>query len=127
MHIELAQKGLLYNVLVEDYDIKAQAGEAYTRQVRPLLRRCAMTVRARCAMPVASAVARLTTRPASSNLSRTRSSKSLGSHHRKQLMARRLVPRRGRRRRSNRSTAWKFAGYEHVEALSAAPIDESRW
>jgi len=115
---------LTYNVLVEDYDTKVQAGEAYTRQVDPYV-----TVRddgagalrddggvSRGSINYATGVIRL--KPDAV----VKIPKAI---YRKQPMGEEIVSTQGTTQTVKPLYRMVFAGYEYVEALAAAPIDDS--
>ena len=115
---------LTYNVLVEDYDTKVQAGEAYTRQVDPYV-----TVRddGAGALRDAGGVSRGTINYTTGviKLKPDAVVKIPKAIYRKQPMGEEIVSTQGTTQTVKPLYRMVFAGYEYVEALAAAPIDDS--
>ena len=116
--------GLTYNVLVEDYDTKVQAGEAYTRQVDPYV-----TVRddGAGALRDAGGVSRGTINYTTGviKLKPDAVIKIPKAIYRKQPMGEEIVSTQGTTQTVKPLYRMVFAGYEYVEALASAPIDDS--
>ena len=116
--------GLTYNVLVEDYDTKVQAGEAYTRQVDPYV-----TVRddGAGALRDAGGVSRGTINYTTGviKLKPDAVVKIPKAIYRKQPMGEEIVSTQGTTQTVKPLYRTVFAGYEYVDALAAAPIDDS--
>ena len=115
---------LTYNVLVEDYDTKVQAGEAYTRQVDPYV-----TVRddGAGALRDAGGVSRGSINYATGviRLKPDAVVKIPKAIYRKQPMGEEIVSTQGTTQTVKPLYRMVFAGYEYVDALAAAPIDDS--
>ena len=115
---------LTYNVLVEDYDTKVQAGEAYTRQVDPYV-----TVRddGAGALRDAGGTARGTINYTTGviKLKPDAVVKIPKAIYRKQPMGEEIVSTQGTTQTVKPLYRMVFAGYEYVEALASAPIDDS--
>ena len=115
---------LTYNVLVEDYDTKVQAGEAYTRQVDPYV-----TVRddGAGALRDAGGVSRGSINYATGviRLKPDAVVKIPKAIYRKQPMGEEIVSTQGTTQTVKPLYRMVFAGYESVDALAAAPIDDS--
>ena len=115
---------LTYNVLVEDYDTKVQAGEAYTRQVDPYV-----TVRddGAGALRDAGGVSRGTINYTTGviKLKPDAVVKIPKAIYRKQPMGEEIVSTQGTTQTVKPLYRMVFAGYEYVEALASAPIDDS--
>lgn len=115
---------LTYNVLVEDYDTKVQAGEAYTRQVDPYV-----TVRddGAGALRDAGGVSRGTINYTTGviKLKPDAVVKIPKAIYRKQPMGEEIVSTQGTTQTVKPLYRMVFAGYEYVDALASAPIDDS--
>ncbi|WP_314888033.1 hypothetical protein [Cardiobacterium hominis] len=115
---------LVYNVLIEDYDTKVQAGEAYTRQVDPYV-----TVRddGAGALRDAGGVSRGTINYTTGviKLKPDAVVKIPKAIYRKQPMGEEIVSTQGTTQTVKPLYRMVFAGYEYVDALAAAPIDDS--
>ena len=115
---------LTYNVLVEDYDTKVQAGEAYTRQVDPYV-----TVRddGAGALRDAGGISRGTINYTTGviKLKPDAVVKIPKAIYRKQPMGEEIVSTQGTTQTVKPLYRMVFAGYEYVDALAAAPIDDS--
>ena len=115
---------LVYNVLIEDYDTKVQAGEAYTRQVDPYV-----TVRDDGAgnLKDAGGTARGTINYATGviRLKPDAVVKIPKAIYRKQPMGEEIVSTQGTTQTVKPLYRMVFAGYEYVDALASAPIDDS--
>jgi len=115
---------LTYNVLIEDYDTKVQAGEAYTRQVDPYV-----TVRddGAGALRDAGGVSRGTINYTTGviKLKPDAVVKIPKAIYRKQPMGEEIVSTQGTTQTVKPLYRTVFAGYEYVDALAAAPIDDS--
>jgi len=115
---------LTYNVLVEDYDTKVQAGEAYTRQIDPYV-----TVRddGAGALRDAGGVSRGTINYSTGviKLKPDAVVKIPKAIYRKQPMGEEIVSTQGTTQTVKPLYRMVFAGYEYVDALAAAPIDDS--
>ena len=115
---------LTYNVLVEDYDTKVQAGEAYTRQVDPYV-----TVRddGAGALRDAGGVSRGSINYATGviRLKPDAVVKIPKAIYRKQPMGEEIVSTQGTTQTVKPLYRMVFAGYEYVDALASAPIDDS--
>ena len=115
---------LTYNVLIEDYDTKVQAGEAYTRQVDPYV-----TVRddGAGALRDAGGVSRGTINYSTGviKLKPDAVVKIPKAIYRKQPMGEEIVSTQGTTQTVKPLYRTVFAGYEYVDALAAAPIDDS--
>ena len=115
---------LTYNALVEDYDTKVQAGEAYTRQVDPYV-----TVRddGAGALRDAGGVSRGSINYATGviRLKPDAVVKIPKAIYRKQPMGEEIVSTQGTTQTVKPLYRMVFAGYEYVDALAAAPIDDS--
>ena len=115
---------LVYNVLIEDYDTKVQAGEAYTRQVDPYV-----TVRddGAGALRDAGGVSRGTINYTTGviKLKPDAVVKIPKAIYRKQPMGEEIVSTQGTTQTVKPLYRMVFAGYEYVEALASAPIDDS--
>lgn len=115
---------LTYNVLVEDYDTKVQAGEAYTRQIDPYV-----TVRddGAGALRDAGGVSRGTINYTTGviKLKPDAVVKIPKAIYRKQPMGEEIVSTQGTTQTVKPLYRMVFAGYEYVDALAAAPIDDS--
>lgn len=115
---------LTYNVLIEDYDTKVQAGEAYTRQVDPYV-----TVRddGAGALRDAGGVSRGTINYTTGviKLKPDAVVKIPKAIYRKQPMGEEIVSTQGTTQTVKPLYRMVFAGYEYVDALAAAPIDDS--
>ena len=115
---------LTYNVLVEDYDTKVQAGEAYTRQVDPYV-----TVRddGAGALRDAGGVSRGTINYSTGviKLKPDAVVKIPKAIYRKQPMGEEIVSTQGTTQTVKPLYRMVFAGYEYVDALASAPIDDS--
>ena len=114
---------LIYNVLIEDYDHKVQAGEAYTRQVDPYV-----TVRddGAGALRDAGGVSRGTINYTTGviKLKPDAVVKIPKAIYRKEPMGEKVVTN-GTTQTVTPLYRLVFAGYEYIEALAAAPIDDS--
>ena len=115
---------LTYNVLIEDYDTKVQAGEAYTRQVDPYV-----TVRddGAGALRDAGGISRGSINYATGviRLKPDAVVKIPKAIYRKQPMGEEIVSTQGTTQTVKPLYRMVFAGYEYVDALAAAPIDDS--
>ena len=115
---------LTYNVLVEDYDTKVQAGEAYTRQIDPYV-----TVRddGAGALRDAGGVSRGTINYSTGviKLKPDAVVKIPKAIYRKQPMGEEIVSTQGTTQTVKPLYRMVFAGYEYVDALAAAPMDDS--
>ena len=115
---------LVYNVLIEDYDTKVQAGEAYTRQVDPYV-----TVRddGAGALRDAGGVSRGTINYTTGviKLKPDAVVKIPKAIYRKQPMGEEIVCTQGTTQTVKPLYRMVFAGYEYVDALASAPIDDS--
>lgn len=115
---------LTYNVLIEDYDTKVQAGEAYTRQVDPYV-----TVRddGAGALSDAGGVSRGTINYMTGviKLKPDAVVKIPKAIYRKQPMGEEIVSTQGTTQTVKPLYRMVFAGYEYVDALASAPIDDS--
>ena len=115
---------LVYNVLIEDYDTKVQAGEAYTRQVDPYV-----TVRddGAGALRDAGGVSRGTINYTTGviKLKPDAVVKIPKAIYRKQPMGEEIVSTQGTTQTVKPLYRMVFAGYEYVDALASAPIDDS--
>ena len=115
---------LVYNVLIEDYDTKVQAGEAYTRQVDPYV-----TVRddGAGALRDAGGVSRGTINYTTGviKLKPDAVVKIPKAIYRRQPMGEEIVSTQGTTQTVKPLYRMVFAGYEYVEALASAPIDDS--
>ena len=115
---------LTYNVLIEDYDTKVQAGEAYTRQVDPYV-----TVRddGAGALRDAGGVSRGTINYTTGviKLKPDAVVKIPKAIYRKQPMGEEIVSTQGTTQTVKPLYRMVFAGYEYVDALASAPIDDS--
>ena len=115
---------LTYNVLIEDYDTKVQAGEAYTRQVDPYV-----TVRddGAGALRDAGGVSRGSINYATGviRLKPDAVVKIPKAIYRKQPMGEEIVSTQGTTQTVKPLYRMVFAGYEYVDALASAPIDDS--
>lgn len=115
---------LVYNVLIEDYDTKVQAGEAYTRQVDPYV-----TVRddGAGALRDAGGTARGTINYTTGviKLKPDAVVKIPKAIYRKHPMGEEIVSTQGTTQTVKPLYRMVFAGYEYVDALAAAPIDDS--
>ena len=114
---------LTYNVLIEDYT-KVQAGEAYTRQVDPYV-----TVRddGAGALRDAGGVSRGSINYATGviRLKPDAVVKIPKAIYRKQPMGEEIVSTQGTTQTVKPLYRMVFAGYEYVDALASAPIDDS--
>ena len=114
---------MTYNVLIEDYDHKVQAGEAYTRQVDPYV-----TVRddGAGALRDAGGVSRGTINYTTGviKLKPDAVVKIPKAIYRKEPMGEKVVTN-GTTQTVTPLYRLVFAGYEYIEALAAAPIDDS--
>ena len=115
---------LTYNVLIEDYDTKVQAGEAYTRQVDPYV-----TVRddGAGALRDAGGISRGSINYATGviRLKPDAVVKIPKAIYRKQPMGEEIVSTQGTTQTVKPLYRMVFAGYEYVDALASAPIDDS--
>lgn len=115
---------LVYNVLIEDYDTKVQAGEAYTRQVDPYV-----TVRDDGAgnLKDAGGVSHGSINYATGviRLKPDGIVKIPKPIYRKQPMGEEIVSTQGTTQTVKPLYRMVFAGYEYVDALASAPIDDS--
>ena len=115
---------LVYNVLIEDYDTKVQAGEAYTRQVDPYV-----TVRDDGAgnLKDAGGVSHGSINYATGviKLKPDGIVKIPKAIYRKQPMGEEIVSTQGTTQTVKPLYRMVFAGYEYVDALASAPIDDS--
>lgn len=115
---------LVYNVLIEDYDTKVQAGEAYTRQVDPYV-----TVRddGAGALRDAGGISRGTINYTTGviKLKPDAVVKIPKAIYRKQPMGEEIVSTQGTTQTVKPLYRMVFAGYEYVDALASAPIDDS--
>ena len=115
---------LVYNVLVEDYDTKVQAGEAYTRQVDPYV-----TVRddGAGALRDAGGVSRGTINYTTGviRLKPDAVVKIPKAKYNKIQVGEEIVSTQGTTQTVKPLYRMVFAGYEYVDALAAAPIDDS--
>ena len=116
--------GLTYNVLVEDYDTKVQAGEAYIRQVDPYV-----TVRddGAGALRDAGGVSRGTINYTTGviKLKPDAVVKIPKAIYRKQPMGEEIVSTQGTTQTVKPLYRLILDGYEYVPALASAPIDDS--
>jgi len=114
---------MTYNVLIEDYDHKVQAGEAYTRQVDPYV-----TVRddGAGALRDAGGVSRGTINYTTGviKLKPDAVVKIPKAIYRKEPMGEKVVTN-GTTQTVTPLYRLVFAGYEYIDALAAAPIDDS--
>ena len=115
---------LTYNVLIEDYDTKVQAGEAYTRQVDPYV-----TVRddGAGALRDAGGVSRGSINYATGviKLKPDAVVKIPKAKYNKIQVGEEIVSTQGTTQTVKPLYRTVFAGYEYVDALAAAPIDDS--
>ena len=115
---------LTYNVLIEDYDTKVQAGEAYTRQVDPYV-----TVRddGAGALRDAGGISRGSINYATGviRLKPDAVVKIPKAKYNKIQVGEEIVSTQGTTQTVKPLYRTVFAGYEYVDALAAAPIDDS--
>ena len=115
---------LTYNVLIEDYDTKVQAGEAYTRQVDPYV-----TVRddGAGALRDAGGISRGSINYATGviRLKPDAVVKIPKAKYNKIQVGEEIVSTQGSTQTVKPLYRTVFAGYEYVDALAAAPIDDS--
>ena len=115
---------LTYNVLIEDYDTKVQAGETYTRQVDPYV-----TVRddGAGALRDAGGISRGSINYATGviRLKPDAVVKIPKAKYNKIQVGEEIVSTQGTTQTVKPLYRTVFAGYEYVDALAAAPIDDS--